>query len=256
MSDASMRGSLDWDRFLDIEIPLPPIEKQQEYVDIYSNLLRLSSSHEKSFADLQFITNAYTEKLVEKYGTNLLGNYITATDKRNYDLGSKDIKGISIQKKFIVSKANMDGVSLASYRVVHPGQFGYVTVTSRNGDKVSVALNTDDIPYVVSSSYQTFKVTDESKLMPEFILLWFKRPEFERYARFNSWGSARETFDWSEMQRVQLPIPPVSVQQSIVAIYHALEARKRLTDMLKTLTKEICPVLIKDARNNILEVAA
>lgn len=254
-SDSSVRANLDWDRFCEIDIPLPPQEKQREYVEIYSSLLKLSNCHEKSLADLQLITDTFTEKLVEKYGTEELDSYITQIDNRNRDLAVKKVQGISIQKKFIDSKANMDGVPLGGYKVVHPGEFAYVTVTSRNGQKISLALNDSNEPYIVSSTYISFTIKDTDELLPEFLLLWFKRSEFDRYARYNSWGSARETFDWSEMQRVRLPIPPITVQKSIVAIYHALEARKRLTERLKTTIKEISPILIKDARDKVRTVA-
>lgn len=249
--DSSVRGNLDWERFCEVEIPVPTPEKQREYVDIYSNLLKLTNNHEKSFADLQLITNTYTEKLVEKYGTEELGGYIQQTDTRNRDLAVKKVQGISIQKKFIDSKANMDGVPLGGYKVVRPREFAYVTVTSRNGQKISIGLNDSHEPYIVSSTYISFLVTNTEELLPEFLLLWFKRPEFDRYARYNSWGSAREAFDWSEMQRVKLPVPPPSVQRSIVAIYHALEARKQLAERLKRVTKEISPVLIKDAKDKV-----
>lgn len=251
----SARETFNFEDFCDIEIPLPPIEKQREYVAIYSNLLKLSSNHEKSFADLQFITNTLTEKLVEKYGTEELGKYIAQTDTRNRDLAVQKVQGVSIQKKFIDSKANMDGVPLSGYKVVRPGEFAYVTVTSRNGQKISVALNTSGEPYIVSSTYITFTVADIDKLTPEFLLLWFKRPEFDRYARYNSWGSARETFDWSEMKRVRIPVPPLAVQKSIVAVYHALESRKALNERLKNTIKDISPVLIKDAKDRCMEVA-
>lgn len=257
MSDAGMRGSLEWDRFLDLEVPLPPIEKQQEYVAIYNNLLKLSNNHEKSFSDLQLITNTFTEKLVVKYGTEELGNYIEVTDIRNSDnaLGEKDLRGISTSKVFIQSKANTTGVSFANYKVVKSGQFAYVADTSRRGDKIALAFN-DNRPYIISSIYTTFEIANADKILPEFLLLWFKRPEFDRYARYNSWGSARETFDWSEMRRVRLPIPPISVQKSIVAIYHVLEARKHLAERLKTTIKEISPILIKDVRDRVLEAIA
>ena len=249
--DSSVRGNLDWERFCEVEIPVPAPEKQREYVGIYSNLLKLSNNHEKSFTDLQLITNTFTEKLVEKYGTEELDDYITQIDNRNRDLVVKKVQGISIQKKFINSKANMDGVPLGAYKIVAPGEFAYVTVTSRNGQKISIALNDGNEPYIVSSTYISFAIKDTEKLLPEFLLLWFKRPEFDRYARYNSWGSARETFDWSEMQRVRLPVPPITVQKSIVAIYHAFEARKRLAERLKTTIKEISPILIKDARDKV-----
>jgi len=253
----SARETFDWNDFCDTQIPVASIEKQREYTAAYSNLAKLSEDHEKSFADLQLITNTFTEKLVEKYGTEELGNYIQATDVRNSDnaLGEKDLRGISTSKVFIQSKANTTGVSFTNYKVVKSGQFAYVSDTSRRGDKIALAYN-DNKLYIISSIYTTFEITGTGKLLPEFLLLWFKRPEFDRYARFNSWGSARETFDWSEMQRVRLPIPPITVQKSIVAIYHALEARKRLTERLKTIIKEISPTLIKDARDKVLGVAA
>lgn len=249
----SARETFNFEDFCDVEIPLPPIDKQREYVAIYSNLLKLSTNHEKSFADLQFITNTLTEKLVEKYGTEELGKYIAQTDTRNRDLAVKKVQGVSIQKKFIDSKANMDGVPLSGYKVVRPGEFAYVTVTSRNGQKISVALNTSGESCIVSSTYITFTVANTDKLMAEFLLLWFKRPEFDRYARYNSWGSARETFDWSEMARVRIPVPPLAVQKSIVAIYHALESRKALNERLKNTIKDISPVLIKDAKDRCME---
>lgn len=251
--DSSVRGNLDWERFCEIEIPIPTPEGQCEYVRIYSNLLKLSNYHEKSFSDLRLITDTFTEKLVEKYGTEELGNHITATDIRNSDamLGIKELRGISTSKVFIKSKANTTGINFASYKVVKAGQFAYVADTSRRGDKIALAYNADK-SYIISSVYTTFEIADTEKLLPEFLLLWFKRPEFDRYARYNSWGSARETFDWNEMTRVKLPIPPPSVQRSIVAIYHALEARKKLAERLKHTIKEISPVLVKHAQDKVV----
>lgn len=252
----SARETFDWNDFCDTQIPLPNIEKQREYAAIYSNLLKLTEDHEKSFADLQLITDTFTEKLVERYGMEELSDYIEVTDTRNRDLAIQKVQGISIQKKFIDSKANMDGVPLGGYKVVQPREFAYVTVTSRNGQKISLALNDSNEPYIVSSTYISFKVKDSKKLLPEFLLLWFKRPEFDRYARYNSWGSARETFDWSEMTRVKIPVPPPSVQRSIVAIYHALEARKKLTERLKYTIKEISPILVKNAQDKVVEAVS
>ena len=252
-SDSSVRANLDWDRFCEIEIPLPSIEKQKEYVKIYSNLLKLCDNHEKSFSDLQLISNAFIENLVKKYGTEQLGTYITPTDFRNSDnnLGANELRGISTTKKFIISKANTTGINFDGYKIVKPGQFAYVADTSRRGDKIGIAYN-DNKTCIISSIYTTFEI-NSNELLPEFLLLWFKRPEFDRYARYNSWGSARETFDWSEMQKVRLPIPPIEVQKSIVAIHHALQSRKKLAQKLKEIIKKISPVLIKNAKDTCME---
>lgn len=255
-TDSSVRGEVKWERFIELEIPLPPIEKQREYVAIYGNLLKLASNHEKSFADLQLISDTYIEQLANKYGTEELGQYIQPTDTRNRDnsLGKKELRGISTSKVFIQSKANTAGVSFTNYKIVQNGQFAYVSDTSRRGDKIALAFN-EHSPIIISSIYTTFEIVDINKILPEFLLLWFKRSEFDRYARYNSWGSARETFDWSEMRRVRVPVPPVEVQRSIVAIYHALESRKKLTERLKNIIKDISPVLIKDAKDRVLATA-
>ena len=127
---------------------------------------------------------------------NRLGDYLELNDERNANLAFKveNVKGISINKVFIETKANLTNVSLKPYKVVRPKYFSYVTVTSRNGDKVSIAFNDSDETYIVSSSYVSFYVKDENKLLPEFLFLYFNRPEFDRVARFNSWGSAQEIF--------------------------------------------------------------
>lgn len=249
--DSSVRGNLDWERFCEVEVPLPTPEKQREYVGIYSSLLKLSNNHEKSFADLQLITNTFMEKLLLEYGASNLNDYVKLVQKKNSALEHSVVKGVSIKKQFITPKANMNGVSLSNYNIVEKNHFAFNPNTARMGNKIPIAMNESDKIYIVSAIYPVFKIVDESILLPEFLLLWFKRPEFDRYARYNSWGSARETFDWGEMQRVHLPIPPITVQKSIVAIYHALEARKRLTERLKKTIKEISPILIKDAKGKV-----
>lgn len=152
-----------------------------------------------------------------------LGDYIEETDGRNTGnlLTLNELRGVSIEKKFIPTKADMDGVSLTSYKIVNYNEFCYVSVTSRNGGKISLALQQEEKPIIVSSSYVTFKTKEG--LLPEYLYLLFCRSEFDRYARFNSWGSARETFDFSEMQRVQIPLPDIEVQKSVVAAYKGLK---------------------------------
>jgi len=242
--DSSIRGGLDWDRFCDIEIPIPDPTTQKKYVAAYNALLKNQLTYASSLEDLQLISDGFMESLAKTHGTEELGGYIQQSDKRNYELGLKNLLGISVNKVFIRSKANQNGLSLSGYKVVEPGQFAYVTVTSRNGDKLSIALR-EGLAGVVSSTYVVFEVSDKTKLLPEFLYLWFKRSEFDRYVRFNSWGSARETFDWSEMCRVKLPIPSIETQRSIVAIHHTLENRKRLNDQLKNNIKLISPILIR-----------
>lgn len=176
-----------------------------------------------------------------------LKDYIEETDMRN-TLGKytlNNLRGLSIEKVFIQSKANMMGVSLLPYKIVKPNQFCFVTITSRNSDKITLALNTSEEDYIVSSSYVTFEIIDTKLLDPQFLLLWFKRPEFDRYARFHSLGSARESFDYHNMEDVKIPLPPIEVQRSLVNIYRCAEEAKRIAEEADRLSREICPALMQ-----------
>ena len=154
----------------------------------------------------------------------ILGNYIRSVDERNSDLAITNLLGVSISKKFIPSIANIIGTDLSNYKVVRSGQFAYGPVTSRNGDKISIAyLDSEDC--IISSSYTVFEVKDKEKLNPEYLMLWFSRPEFDRYARYKSHGSVREIFDWDELYMVELPIPEIEEQEKIVRAYKTITDR-------------------------------
>ncbi len=159
-----------------------------------------------------------------KEGYSQLGNYIRQVDERNRDLAVDKLLGVSITKQFIPSIANIVGTDLSSYKIVRCGQFAYGPVTSRNGEKISIALLQED-DCVISSSYSVFEVIDESILNPEYLMLWFSRPEFDRYARYRSHGSVREIFDWDEMCQVELPVPDIERQNEIVKAYKAVTDR-------------------------------
>ena len=144
-----------------------------------------------------------------------LGEYIQQVDVRNTDLSITRLLGLSINKCFIESIANTIGTDFRPYKIVKKGQFAYGPVTSRNGEKITIAL-LEEPECIISSSYAVFEITDTSKLLPEYLMLWFSRPEFDRYARYKSHGSVREIFDWDEMCRVELPVPDIKEQQKIV----------------------------------------
>jgi type I restriction enzyme S subunit len=165
-----------------------------------------------------------------------LGDYIREVDVRNRDLSVTTLLGVSISKEFIPSIANTIGTDMSTYKIVCKGQFAYGPVTSRNGDKVSIALLANEDTAIISQAYTVFEVKDTNELLPEYLMMWFRRPEFDRYARFHSHGSAREIFDWSEMCDVMLPIPSIERQKEIVAEYETLSKRIRLNkQMISTL---------------------
>lgn len=185
-----------------------------------------------------------------------LGEYIEPCDKRNsegkYTLD--DVRGISTDKKFIPTKANMDGVSLTSYKVVNPNEFAYVADTSRRGDKIALALNSTSTAVLISSIYTTFRSKDFKKLLPDYLYLIMCRSEFDRYSRFNSWGSARETFDWSEFCRTEIPLPSIEVQQELVDTYNGLKALAEQNEALIEPLSKACEAFIVDCKTKYPEV--
>jgi len=161
----------------------------------------------------------------------ILGDYIRLVDERNRDLAITNLLGVSISKKFIPSIANIIGTDLSNYKIVRTGQFAYGPVTSRNGEKISIAY-LDDNDCIISSSYTVFEVTDKEKLDPEYLMLWFSRPEFDRYARYKSHGSVREIFDWDELCMVELPVPEIEKQKNIVKAYKTITGRIALKQQI------------------------
>lgn len=154
-----------------------------------------------------------------------LGDYIRQVDVRNRDLAVERLLGLSVNKQFIPSIANTIGTDMSNYKVVAPSQFVYIADTSRRGDKIAIALLGGQGKAIVSAIYTVFEITNEMELLPEYLMMWFRRPEFDRYARFKSHGSAREIFEWDEMCNVLLPVPPIEEQRKIVAEYLAIEQR-------------------------------
>ena len=161
-----------------------------------------------------------------------LGDYIREVDVRNKDLKVTTLLGVSISKEFMPSIANTIGTDMSAYKVVKAKQFVYISDTSRRGDKIAIALlETEDVA-IISQAYSVFEIIDTRQLLPEYLMMWFRRPEFDRYARFKSHGSAREVFSWEEMCDVCLPIPPIARQREIVSEYKMLTDRIRLNNSI------------------------
>jgi len=171
-----------------------------------------------------------------KEGYRLLGDFIRQVDVRNTDGKEENLLGVSVQKMFIPSIANTVGTDFTKYKVVKRGQFTYIPDTSRRGDKIGIALLTDYDEGLVSNIYTVFEVKDENELLPEYLMLWFSRPEYDRYARFKSHGSVREIMDWDEMCKVELPVPSIEKQRSIVKAYNTItdriELKRKINDNL------------------------
>lgn len=177
-----------------------------------------------------------------------LGQYIRQVDVRNVDGKGENLLGVSVQKQFIPSIANTVGTDFSKYKVVKKGQFTYIPDTSRRGDKIGIALLEDYEEGLVSNVYTVFEVIDENQLMPEYLMMWFKRPEFDRYARFKSHGSVREVMDWDEMCKVELPVPPIEKQRSIVKAYQTITDRIALK---RNINENLVTIGIASIQKNI-----
>lgn len=242
--DSSVRGGLEWERFCDIEIPIPHIDEQLKFVALYNGLLTNQKTYEKSLADLQLICDSYIENLIKTEKPKILGDYIERLIEKNIDNKYNSVIGISERKEFRKPAGKVNKENLSNHLIVRKNEFGYIP--RMNPFKpLAVALSHYDYPVLISPSYVAFRVIDTTVLLPEFLMLYFKRAAFDRYAAFNAWSSTRDTFDWPDMVIVKVPIPDIKVQEAIVTIYHTLETRKRINEELKNTIKPLCPVLMK-----------
>ena len=231
----------------DIRIPLPSIEVQQELVDTYAGLKRLAEENEALIAPLSEACQAFAVDCQRKYPTVALGEYIEECDERNTTLAVTLSQGISNTKVF--QEPKQVSANSKSDKIVRKGFFAYNRATTRNGDKISIAYRMEE-DCTVSSAYCVFKIIAEDILNPNFLWLWFSRPEFDRYARYMSQGSAHEFFDWEELRRVQIPLPPLEVQQSIANLYHCMEEARRIARAARAQLQTLCPALIQHAERS------
>ena len=181
-----------------------------------------------------------------KEGYRVLGEYIRQVDIRNKEGKKENLLGVSVQKQFIQSIANTVGTDFTKYKVVKNGQFTYIPDTSRRGDKIAIALLEDYEEGLVSNVYTVFEVIDTEKLLPEYLMLWFSRPEFDRYARFKSHGSVREVMDWEEMCKVELPVPDIEKQRKIVKAYKTITDRIALKQKINDNLEETAQSLFQE----------
>lgn len=188
-------------------------------------------------------------------GYKILGNYIRLVDERNKNLAVTKLLGVSISKKFIPSIANIVGTDLSNYKIVRTGQFAYGPVTSRNGEKISIAY-LDEEDCIISSSYTVFEVENKEELDPEYLMLWFSRPEFDRYARYKSHGSVREIFDWNELCMVELPVPDIEKQRKIVKAYKTItdriDLKQKINDNLVATLQIIYKKMFLESQNTYI----
>ncbi len=242
-TDSSVRDGMSLKDFCAIEIDLPPLDIQQKYVDVYNAMIANQQCYERGLEDLKLVCDAYIEELRRKMPSEKLGKYIHQKSDKNSSNEIKNVMGLSTKKEFREAQSRVNKEELSNYKIVRQNEFAFVPTTD-TWKVLAFAYNHFNEDIVVSPIYVVFFV-DISKILPEYLAIWLSRKEFDRYARYNSWGSARENFSFDDMCNVEIPIPSIEIQQSIVDIYKVYLQRKAINERLKEQIKSICPILIK-----------
>lgn len=241
-ADSSVRDGMSWNDFCDIEIEFPDLAVQQKYVDIYNAMVANQQSYERGLEDLKLVCDGYIEDLRRQMPCERIGQYIGEENNRNKDLQIANVQGVNSSSAFGETRADTNGLDFRNYKIVRNNQFAYNPSRINLG---SISLYKNDTDCIISPMYCVFSVKDEKELLPEYLMLWFGRKEFQRSTLFYAMGSVRDTFDFSLMEEVEIPIPDISIQQSIVDIYHVYMTRKSINEKLKAQIKSICPILIR-----------
>ena len=242
-SDGSIRANLDWEVFCDIELNLPPLSVQQKYVDVYNAMLANQRSYEQGLEDLKLVCDGYIENLRVKNPKQKIKKYLTQKNDRNSDGVYDKVMGLSTKKEFREAQSRVKRDELDNYKIVKHDEIAFVPTTD-TWKVLAFAINNFGENIVVSPIYEVFSV-DSNYLLPEYLAMWLSRKEFDRYARYHSWGSARENFSFEDMCDVEIPIPDIKTQQYIVNIYVAYQLRREINERLKAQIKDLCPILIK-----------
>lgn len=249
LSDGSIRSNLDWDRFCDIKIPLPPIEVQQELVDTYNGLKSLAEQNEALIEPLSKACEALTIKCLTQSNIKKekVGNLITFHEKVNVSGLELPIYGINKNKTFMPTVADTNNLNKAKYKLVGKNIFAFSGMQTGRDVCIRIAYMEDDREFLISPAYTTFKLNNLSKILPQFFFILFCRFEMDRLGWFLSDGSIRSNLDLERFCDIEIPLPPIEVQQSIVNLYHCMEEAKKIASEAREKLKEICPALIQKA---------
>jgi len=240
-SDSSVRGNLELDRFKEIKIDVPSIEIQKKYVAVYESMLKNLASFQRGFGDLKTTCVGYIEDLRRRYPSQKIGPFVEEVNIRNSNGVIRDVCGINTEHEFQETKANLAGVDLTNYKAISSGVFVFNPSRINIG---SIGLYSSPSRSIASPMYEMFKVTSPD-LDSNYLFMWLRRDEFKRYSYFYSIGSVRDTFDFSQMKEVQIPIPDIEKQRNIAAIQSSLDEQTILSKKVKDLLSRVCPILVR-----------
>ena len=243
----SQRPEFNFNDLSDIELPLPSIEQQRKYVDVYLALQNNLAAYQSKVEELKLVCDGYIEELRRNFGAEPIGPYLRSIDERNNNLLVTLTQGVDVNMQFIPAKREAEDQE--GTKIVRTGQFAFNKVVKSNGTKLPIALR-EGPDCVISSSYEVFEVVDKEKLLPEYLMLWLSRSETHRQCGYRSYGTTRDVFPFEDLCKLQFPIPNIETQKDIANIYKCYIERQRIAEALKEQLKKICPVLI---RGSLLE---
>ena len=233
----------NWEDICAVKLELPPFAVQEKYTGVYKAMLANQQSYEHGLENLKLVCDGYIEDLRRKLPSEKIGQYIEQKNDRNSDKQIQDVVGLSTKKEFREAQSRVNREELGNYKIVRPDEIAFVPTTD-TWKVLAFAQNTFGHEVVVSPIYEVFSV-DKTVILPAYLSLWLSRKEFDRYARYNSWGSARENFSFVDMCGVQIPVPDIQTQKYIVDMFITYKTRKQINEQLKYQIKDICPILIR-----------
>lgn len=249
LSDSSIRSNLDFDRFLDIKIPLPSIETQRELAAVYNGLKGLAEESEKLLEPLSKSCEAFIVDCKKKYPKKRLGDLIAIDEKINSENRNLEFLGINRDKNFMPSVATTEGLDKSKYKVISKGKFVFSGMQTGRDVCIRFGLYNETVDGLVSPAYTTYSVVDKN-ILPEYLMMNFKRSEMDRLGWFLSDSSVRSNLDFDRFHDIQIPIPPIQIQQKIVDLYNCYEECKRIAKEAREKISNLCPALVQKAAHS------
>jgi len=248
-TDSSIRQGLSWEDFCDIDITLPSIDQQRKYVDVYLSLQNNLATYQSKVDDLKLVCDGYLDQLKENCEKKRIGELLAEIDCRNTDSMIETVKGINIEKNFMDSVADTNGVDLSKYKVVHEKEFAFSGMQTGRDECIRIALNQEPTSIIVSPAYTVLK-KNSPDVLNHYILLWFSRKEIDRYGWFASDASIRSNLDLERFYDMLIPLPSIDIQENVVKLFRCYIERQRIANQLKEQLNNLCPILIKGSLQN------
>ena len=245
LSDSSVRANLDWPRFLDIEIPVPPIDEQRKVVEAWQGLRAIKEQNEQLAAPLLALCRSYLQELKKTWPMVEIGPMMKIVEERNSSGEILPVVGVNFLKEFMPTAANMEGIDTSKYKVMRRGRFVFSGMQTGRDVCIRIALWDSEEKALMSPAYTTFELKQESGVLPEYFFLLFKRGEMDRLGWFYSDSSVRSNLDWSRFEQIKIPLPPLDIQQAVVDLYRCANEAKKIADEADTKSREICPALMQ-----------